>query len=358
MNIDWRSAALTLAALAAAGAVGAAVTVTFGLYNVSARVGHWPGVSSVLHATFRNSVGLRAKPLAAAPDNLGDPDMVALGAKHYDAACRVCHSAPGQVRTATMRAMTPAPPHITEAVRRWNATELHWIVYQGIKMSGMPPWPAPREHEVWPVVAFLRAVGGMSGESYDRLTLAEKDEGRGIAYCASCHGENGASANPYIPRLDILSETYMTRSLLAYRAGERQSGFMEHAASEVPEAALAAFAARLARIPPRGEAAPVTGEVLRGKRLALAGSADVPACVSCHGPWPEPLDQGFPSLAGQHEPYLATQLRLWRHGNRGGTQAAQLMHHAARDLGDDQIDALAAYYAALAPAELDDARDP
>ena len=357
MNIHWRSVASALAALAVAGALGGAAVVTFGLYNVSAQAGHWPGVSWVLHTTFQNAVGLRAKPLAAAPDNLDDPDMVALGADHFDAACRVCHSAPGQVRTATMRAMTPAPPHITEAVRNWNATELHWIVLEGIKMSGMPPWPARRDDEVWPVVAFLLAVGEMSGETYDRLTVAEKADGQAIAYCASCHERSGVSANPYIPRLDILSETYMTRSLMAYRAGERQSGFMEHAASEVPEAALAAIAATYARIPPRGDAEPVTEEVLLGKRLAQTGSSDVPACVSCHGPWPVPLDDAFPSLAGQYEPYLAAQLRLWRKGNRGGTQASELMHHAARDLDDVQIDALAAYYAALAPAELNDAQD-
>lgn len=358
MNIHWRSIAVTLAALVIAGALGAAAIVAFGLYNVSARIGHWPGVSWVLHTTFQNSVDLRAKPLAAAPDNLRHADMVALGARHFDAACRVCHSAPGQVRTATMRAMTPAPPHIIEAVGRWNAAELHWIVHEGIKMSGMPPWPASRDDEVWPVVAFLLVVDEMSGETYDRLTLADKADGQAPAYCASCHERSGVSANPYIPRLDILSETYMIRSLLAYREGRRDSGFMQHAASEVPEAALPALAATFARIPPRGDAGPVTAMSLEGARLARTGSTDVPACVSCHGPWPEPLDKAFPSLAGQHEPYLAAQLRLWRGGDRGGTQASELMHHAARALADDQIDALAAYYSALAPAELDSVTHP
>ena len=73
MNIDWRSALLTLAALAVAGALGAVATLFFGLYNVSFRVGHLPGVSWVLHTTFQNSVDLRAKPLVTAPGNPGRP---------------------------------------------------------------------------------------------------------------------------------------------------------------------------------------------------------------------------------------------------------------------------------------------
>lgn len=52
----------TLAILAAlAGAAGGSV-VAFGLYDTSARDGHWPGVGWLLHTTFRNSVELRAPP--------------------------------------------------------------------------------------------------------------------------------------------------------------------------------------------------------------------------------------------------------------------------------------------------------
>ena len=76
-----------------------------------------------------------------------------------------------------------------------------------------------------------------------------------------------------------------------------------------------------------------------------------------HGPWPEPLDRRFPSIAGQYEPYLKTQLTLWRDSQRGGGAAAGLMHQAARNLTDQDVDALAAYYAALAPATLDKVQD-
>ena len=60
-----RAVLLTLAVLAGLGLTGAAAVVTFGLYNVSAQVGHLPGVSWVLHTTFRNSVALRAPSMSA-----------------------------------------------------------------------------------------------------------------------------------------------------------------------------------------------------------------------------------------------------------------------------------------------------
>src|SRR5688572_13779992 len=50
----------TLAVLAVLGALAGGAVVGFGLYNVSSRAGHLPGVSWVLHTTFRNSVRLRA----------------------------------------------------------------------------------------------------------------------------------------------------------------------------------------------------------------------------------------------------------------------------------------------------------
>ena len=51
------------------------------------------------------------------------------------------HYANVVARTATMRAMVPVLPPIAEAARDWSAEELWWIVFNGVKMSGMPGWP-------------------------------------------------------------------------------------------------------------------------------------------------------------------------------------------------------------------------
>ncbi|MEE2860373.1 MAG: c-type cytochrome [Pseudomonadota bacterium] len=348
-----RTVIRTLLAVAGLGLAGGAAVVFGGLYDVSARHGHLPGVSWVLHTTFRNSVQLRARPMDQVPP-LTD-QMAALGARHYDASCRHCHASPGEFATDTMRAMVPHPPHITDAVAGWKPNELGWIVYHGVKMSGMPQWPAPREDEVWAVTAFLDRVPQMSADQYRQLTAQPAADSAALSYCAGCHGIDGRTMNPHIPRLDILGRAYLDMSLQAFLSERRHSGIMQHAVTEVPPDALDALAGHYAA-QPTGPASPQRPDpdlVARGRALALAEEGDdVPACRSCHGPWPDRLRDEFPALAGQHQAYLHSQLLAWRDGHRGGGPVSELMQEAAEDLEDADIDALAAFYASLPPARL------
>ena len=340
----------TLAALAAAGAVVFVAVVFGGAYNVAASVGHLPGVEWVLHTTYKNSVRRRAPPAEAAPPL--DAAMVELGARHYDAACAMCHSRPGQDRDATVRHMNPVPPPIHVAVEHWDAGELHWIVDHGVKMSGMPAWPADRDDDVWPVVAFLTAVqDGMTGDDYLRLTEHGPEP---FDYCAGCHGTDGVSGNPQIPRLDIQPVQYLALSLDAYATGVRDSGIMAEAASHVPRETLAGLARRFAEAGPSGRAPAQDVDpalAARGEAIATGAPADddIPACQSCHGLDGPARRPEFPVLDGQYAPYLDAQLRLWRQGIRGGGDRQNLMTRAAAELTDADIAALAAWYASQTP---------
>ncbi len=354
---------LHLVILAAIGGVGAALVVGFGLYNVSARQGHLPGVSWVLHTTYRHAVELRAPPSEAVPD-LASADLVALGARHFDAACRFCHGPPGGRQAGTPRAMVPPPPPILDAIRHWQPRHLFWIVLNGVKMTGMPGWPtAAREDEVWAVVAFLASLQGESGaEGYAGLVAppGEADDTPRLGRCAVCHGLDGRGrGNARVPRLDMQKEAYLAASLQAFRDGSRESGIMRQAAASLDDQAISSLAAHFAAAggppsaadPPDAEDASREALIQKGRALAfgLAADRDVPACRACHGPWPTRRSPLFPNLAGQHELYLATQLRLWREGLRGGTERSNLMHRAAAELSDEAITALAAFYAAEAP---------
>lgn len=349
-RLGWSGVATLAVVLAGAGILAGGAVVGLGLYNVSARAGHLPGVSWILHATFRNSVALRAD--ATPPEDLDSADMVALGAGHYEQACAECHARPQKEQTATTAAMVPRPPHLFRTdLSAWSAAELHWIVYQGVKMSGMPHWPASRRDDVWPVVAFLRQTGGLDAEGYAELTGGQQ-RGR----CSMCHGADGVSTNPQVPRLDILSPDYIAASLRAYRDGDRDSGIMAQAASTLDDQAIRRLASGFGALGAPNTADGTTDQdSLAGRDLAMRPSGSrVPACQACHGPWPKPLDPAFPALSGQHADYLETQLRLWRDGARGGGRAAELMHHAARELTDRDISALAAYYASRPPERIND----
>jgi cytochrome c553 len=76
---------------------------------------------------------------------------------------------------------------------------------------------------------------------------------------------------------------------------------------------------------------------------AAAGKAKAAVCGACHGPdGNKPIDANTPKLAGQHEDYLAKVLRDYRSGAR----ANAIMGAQVATLKEQDIDDLAAYFAA------------
>ncbi|PVA05527.1 c-type cytochrome [Thalassorhabdomicrobium marinisediminis] len=330
----------TLATLAGLAVLGAAAVIGFGLYNTSARGAHLPGIGWALHTTFKQSVRLRAPATEEVPADLRHPDRAALGALHYQNACAFCHGFPDAARPATAMAMNPRPPHVTEAVADWDARHMGWIVQEGVKMSGMPHWPAEgREDEVWSVVSYLMAI----------KEGTELPPRPASATCTACHGEDGDTTNAYIPRLDLLTPDQIAQALRHYRSGARESGIMAAVARDLEDAEIARAARAFGRSDPAP--APIPDPEAPAALLATRGTGDVPACTACHGPERDAEAPIAPVITGQNEGYLRAQLRLWRDGARGGGVRAELMRKAAQDLTDAEIDNLAAFFAGLAPAE-------
>jgi cytochrome c553 len=64
-------------------------------------------------------------------------------------------------------------------------------------------------------------------------------------------------------------------------------------------------------------------------------------CAACHGVEGIAKDVEIPNLAGQHDRYLAEQLRNFRSGKRPHKE----MRYMSRHITDEEIEALAQYYA-------------
>ena len=85
-----------------------------------------------------------------------------------------------------------------------------------------------------------------------------------------------------------------------------------------------------------------------------AGSADEgqsksTACIACHGPNGNSANPEWPNLAGQHEQYVRKQLQAFKSGARKNP----LMTPMAMGLSDDDMEDLAAYFAAQKPVGLE-----
>jgi cytochrome c553 len=76
---------------------------------------------------------------------------------------------------------------------------------------------------------------------------------------------------------------------------------------------------------------------------AKAGRAKALACQACHGLDGLSKVPDAPNLAGQVEGYLVTQLRAFKSGAR----KSEAMSLVAATLSEQDIDNLAAYYAAI-----------
>jgi len=157
----------------AAMGAGALVVVEGGLFNATASTPHLRVVAIAAHTAFIRSVEVRARNIEA-PTQFTGAEVTA-GFRDYDASCVACHGAPGVSNAAWAHAMTPPPPYLEDAARRWRPRELYWIVGQGAKMTAMPAWAEVRsDGEVWNLVAFLEALPYLGEADYARMRAAAR----------------------------------------------------------------------------------------------------------------------------------------------------------------------------------------
>lgn len=72
-----------------------------------------------------------------------------------------------------------------------------------------------------------------------------------------------------------------------------------------------------------------------------AGRAKAAVCAACHGVDGNSISPIWPKLAGQHEAYLAKQIRAFKSGERTDPTMAPMMNL----IKEEDIDDIAAFYA-------------
>jgi cytochrome c553 len=387
---------LLVAGLAAL--VVAVLVVTTGVVDLSAAKPHPEGWARFLHYTFTRSTAFHAG--EQPPADLDSPIRVAAGAAYYGQVCARCHGGPGFGQNPVVLSMHPRPQYLKTdlPIAGFTAPELFRIVKAGVKYSAMPSWPADRrDDEIWQLVAFLRALPTMTPETFRNLAVVQPKQADGVtafgpppvlaryalrndgeqpvasysyhspafgfsgyalagdatATCARCHGADGAGGGAF-PNLTLQSRTYLARTLAAYAAGKRRSGYMQMIATELSPAQITALAGYYSSLPRRSTETAKTPAPAAGQQLALQGlpAAGLAPCASCHGVT-RAADKAYPLIEGQAQWYIANQLRVFRNGGRGGITGDNPddpMVAIARKLNDSQIAAVAAYYAAQPPA--------
>lgn len=172
--------------------------------------------------------------------------------------------------------------------------------------------------------------------------------------CSGCHGLLGIGRpEEDTPRLAGQPRFYLRKQLEDFAQGTRQSEKMApvaRALSAEQREAVAAYFASLYFVPypPLPEADPAL--VQEGGVLSAVGDEEraIRACEICHADAGVGLAPSFPYLAGQYPYYLERQLLLWKRGERTN-DPLEVMAEIARRLSDDEIRALALYFARVRP---------
>jgi cytochrome c553 len=374
--------ARSLAVLLALLAIGGFCVAAAGLVPLAASSGHFAMTEWFLQFTKQRSVATHS--LWVEPPEQGGPAQVLLGAAHFETGCRPCHGAPDlprQPRVAQL--MLPPPPNLSLRAPEYDRAELFYIVKHGIKLTGMPAWPAPhRDDEIAAVVSFLQALPGIGADEYRRLVRGDANSqawGNAptppledmpapsgppravLASCGRCHGADGnGRSSAAFPKLAGQNHEYLVNALEAYATAARQSGVMQPHAAPLAADEVRELAAYYSRLPLRPRVAADAGAnadpaaIDRGREIASRGVPDrrVPSCQDCHGPGPGRRTGAAPVLAGQYLDYLDLQLGLFAQRTRGGSAYAHLMDEVAPRLTRDQRRDVAAYYASLPDADV------
>ncbi|QGJ70392.1 Class I triheme cytochrome c [Planctomycetales bacterium 10988] len=362
---------ITLGVFLAVVGLGGILVVVLGLAPVQASSGHWPITKWFLEFSMSRSIATYSTGIKV--PELDRPELVLKGAGHYETGCSPCHGSPTLRHPRVAANMLPQPPYLPEEVHHWDPAELFLITKHGIMLAGMPAFPSlKRDDEVWALVAFLQEYQEMEKEDYQKLVFGNtwnaSQEGDAlqeklsdgtplvvIQACIRCHGLQGEGRGQgAFPKLAGQNAEYLSRSLEAYINGDRHSGIMEPIAARLDVATIKMISDYYAGLELHTEESNDKQKALlesieRGKVIATEGlpNEEIPSCADCHGPGEVDISPKYPRLAGQYREYLVLQLELFHDRNRGGAEAAELMHEVADQLTESHREDVAAYYASL-----------
>ena len=186
------------------------------------------------------------------------------------------------------------------------------------------------------------------------LRTADPARGEALAKegkCAKCHGDAGISDDPEDVNIAGLRASYIYKQLKDYQLKYRDDRDMYKQTRNLDDRQIADLAVWFAS----QQSAPAAADrntdpavlqlVYRGDPQRL-----LKACASCHGQDGRGGQFDHPALAGQYPEYLVSTLTEFKEGDRSNDVYSR-MRHVAEALTEEEIEALAGYYAAAVPEE-------
>ncbi len=112
----------------------------------------------------------------------------------FNARCAVCHGYDGSGRTPMGVDLYPKAPDLrSSATQNLSDGEIHYIIENGVQLTGMPAWRTPHQQsddDSWKFVLFIRSLQGFSKpEMQEQQDVIRSAHYVGSAACEKCHQE-------------------------------------------------------------------------------------------------------------------------------------------------------------------------
>ena len=186
--IRWRTLLLVLLALAILSGIYLSMVVRHGFSAADQP----SAVERAIARTVRD-LGIPASardeknPLTASPDALQE------GRDHFEDRCAICHGKDGDGRTGIGPNFYPKAPELRfPATQKLTDGEIHYIVSNGVRLTGMPALGNPHMSQdndtAWKLVLFIRSISlATRTEKTEQAVTASTAHYVGSAACQKCH---------------------------------------------------------------------------------------------------------------------------------------------------------------------------
>lgn len=183
-----------------------------------------------------------------------------------------------------------------------------------------------------------------SGDPFKGKEIAKKHK------CQKCHGEAGVAEDMEDPNIAGQTRSYIYKQMMDYKSGHREERSMKKAVRKLEEEDFIHLAAFYESLPP--PASMQKDEDGVAYQLVYKGDPErmLKPCSTCHGQNAEGGQHDSAALVGPSLGYFTTTMEEFKEGDRTNDIYSR-MRLIAEQLTDDEIEALANYYAAEPPPE-------
>lgn len=202
------------------------------------------------------------------------------------------------------------------------------------------------------ILMIFLCITGLTNVYGDTAIIVPDTMAERVRACTICHSaEDKAGRDAYYPRIAGKPQGYLFNQLRNFRDGRRYYQpmviLLENMSDEYLLEIARYFSLLQLPYPAPEQIHMQPEEIKRAERLIYSGNPDkdIPPCSACHGDVLMGIEPAIPALLGLSRAYIAAQLSGWRNGSIMRSQTPDCMSEIAKQLSDDEADAIAKWLA-------------